>query len=464
MPSIENPLLPPLLLEELRNDFEINIPDFLQAHSMPVPVSIRVNPDKPSKPNALKSRVPWCGNAYYLSERPSFTLDPLFHAGCYYVQEASSLFLEQAFLQTMAFGAENKLILDACSSPGGKSTHLSSLLRADDLLVSNETISGRMSGLLLNLAKWGTHNTIITQSDPQCFSNLPEIFDAVLVDAPCSGSGLFRKNPDALSQWNSNNVNLCSQRQKRIVQNILPALKPSGILIYSTCSYSKAENEEMADYLTDNLGLQSIPLQISSEWGIRETISPKFKCHGYRFFPHLLDGEGFYLACFRKPNSNSNAIPSGLHNHPKNKFRLSKANQQDEFQSRLLFEGQNIFYFEREAEILGTFESQIPNLQLLYENLKIKKWPLHAGTSKGKKFIPHPYSAYSKNLSKNIPRKELDKESALKYLRKEGIPASPMPENLFLPTYQNHPLGWINNIGSRLNNYFPSEWRIRMQG
>ena len=181
-------------------------------------------------------------------QRPSFTFDPLFHAGTYYVQEASSMFLEQALKQSVDLSQPLR-VLDLCAAPGGKSTLLQSLLNKESLLVSNDVIKSRAAILEENIVKWGAANVVVTNNDPAHFARLENYFDAIVIDAPCSGSGLFRRDPEAINEWSENNVQLCSQRQQRIVADVWPALKQNGILIYSTCSYSAEEDEAILDWM-----------------------------------------------------------------------------------------------------------------------------------------------------------------------------------------------------------------------
>ncbi len=228
----------------------IDAASLLAAHETAAVTSVRLNPRKPVILSFKESgRVPWCTTGYYLAERPVFTLDPLFHAGAYYVQEASSMFVQHAFeCLTDREGAPLR-VLDLCAAPGGKSTLLAGLLRNEDLLVSNEVIQARAAILAENLSRWGQMNTWVTHNDPKEFSKLDPYFDVMLIDAPCTGSGLWRKDEAALEEWSPEHVKLCSERQKRIVADALPALKSGGLLLYATCSYSPEENEQVCDWL-----------------------------------------------------------------------------------------------------------------------------------------------------------------------------------------------------------------------
>ena len=310
--------LPELLLQSLKEVEGFDREPFERVHQSGEQVtSIRINPVKVSmgngqwaisnnspltidhSPLTIDQQVPWSQYGYYLAARPSFTFDPLFHAGCYYVQEDSSMFLEQALLQTLDRMQPLK-VLDLCAAPGGKSTHLQSLLSEESLLVSNEVIRNRTPVLTDNVIKWGAQNVIITSNDPMHFQKLPSFFGVLVVDAPCSGSGLFRRDEAAIAEWSLNNVALCHQRQQRILADALPTLKQNGILIYSTCSYSREEDEDIADWLVTELGLENIRLQVDEHTGIIESTSPQTNAYGYRFFPDKIKGEGFYLACFCK--------------------------------------------------------------------------------------------------------------------------------------------------------------------
>ena len=305
--------IPGELIHSLEHVQGFDKESFLHAHqSGDAATSVRVNPAKISRLKTdlisqlpITEKIPWTSNGYYLNHRPSFTFDPLFHAGLYYVQEASSMFLEQVLKQSKDLSQPVK-VLDLCAAPGGKSTLIASLISGDSLLVSNEVIKSRATVLVENMTKWATSNTIITNNDPAAFQKLQSFFDIVVVDAPCSGSGLFRKDPDAIEEWSESNVQLCSQRQQRILADIYPALKKDGILIYSTCSYSEEENECISDWLLDSFPLSTIQISLTDTGtgreydGVIETISKKHAAFGYRFFPGKVKGEGFFIAAFRK--------------------------------------------------------------------------------------------------------------------------------------------------------------------
>ncbi len=448
---------PESLLKELQEKFSLDTKAFLEAHQRTVPVSVRLNPLKPACGFEVDKKVPWTNAAFYLGERPIFTNDPLFHSGCYYVQEASSMFVEQAFKQTVDT-SKKLMVLDACAAPGGKSTLLASLLNEESLLVSNEVISTRVPVLVHNMAKWGTTNSAVSNNDPKDFSRLPNFFDVMVVDAPCSGSGLFRKQEDAVEHWSEESVKHCSLRQQRILHDLLPSLKENGILIYSTCSYSEEENELVCDKLVKELGLEPIQLKLEKEWGIVETKS-KEGAFGYRFFPHLLNGEGFFLACFTKHSRHAELVSASQSPRPSKKH--SPASGLSTAESQILEEfitGSSFHFTKHEEEIIGHHAAVSEEIKALL-TLKIKKMPIQAGQIKGKDFIPHANLAYQSILSANISRSEIDKETALKFLRKLNFDL-PGEKGFTFITHQNFGLGWAKNLGNRVNNYYPAEWRI----
>ncbi|MGZ3863911.1 MAG: methyltransferase RsmF C-terminal domain-like protein [Bacteroidia bacterium] len=447
--------VPAQIITELSTNFKIDVAAFEEAHNKTVPVSVRLNPLKPACDFPFENKVLWSENAYYLKERPVFTNDPLFHAGCYYVQEASSMFVEQAIKQTIDL-TQQIMALDACAAPGGKSTLAASLLNEKSLLVSNEVISTRVPSLVHNMAKWGTANSIVSNNDPKDFSRLPEFFDLMIVDAPCSGSGLFRKQEDAIEHWSEENVNHCSLRQQRILHDLLPSLKENGVLIYSTCSYSKEENENICDYLCSTFSLESIRIKTGKEWGITETVSEK-KAYGYRFFPHLAEGEGFFLACFRKAGDNRAVVRS------KNKI-FDKLTKEETNAVRQFLKADDLEFISHNGEIIGFHTEVSSHVKSILAALKIKKMPLPTGQLKGKDFVPHPYTAYHTILSENINKADVDAEIALRYLRKQDLVLQENTKGFTLLTFKGYGLGWFKNLGNRINNYYPAEWRILREG
>ena len=267
---------------------------FVSALSLAPVVSVRYNREKITVPESIDA-VPWATDAAYLAERPLFTGDPLFHSGCYYVQEASSMFLEQAIRQYVDGPVR---ALDLCAAPGGKTTHLLSLLPKGSLLVSNEPMSLRAQLLAENVIKWGNPAAVLTRNMPADFSQLRNFFDVIVVDAPCSGEGMFRKDDFAVQQWSVGNVMQCAARQREILQDVWEALRPGGLLVYSTCTFNREEDEDCVAWIAEELGAEVLPIETEQQWGITgnqtETGHPV-----YRFIPGYTIGEGFYMSLLR---------------------------------------------------------------------------------------------------------------------------------------------------------------------
>lgn len=434
---------------QLRDSFE----NFLEGLQRPAPISIRINPAKYKIESNLTS-VPWSKLGYYLSERPVFTLDPLFHAGAYYVQEASSMFLEQAVLHSV--DTTKKLnVLDLCAAPGGKSTHLLSLLNPESLLVTNEVIRSRASILAENITKWGNSNVIVTNNDVEDFQSLKGFFDLIVVDAPCSGEGLFRKEPDAMKEWSSQNVELCYKRQRRILADIWPSLKENGVLIYCTCTYNKLENEENLRWLKEQQNIKFLELSIPDDWGI--TAVNENDIIGYRFYPHRLMGEGFFLSVIKKTGSEEEDIQH------KKKSKLIPLKHIPGQLTEWISKPDRYIFFQWGDVISFLPNEKISEAQLVIDHLNIVSAGITAATQKHDKVIPEHSLAMSQALdNKNIYSLDLPLAEALDYLRKNSLHKEESKKGFALVTYKSLPLGWVNILSNRINNLYPSHWRIRM--
>ncbi|MGB8190563.1 MAG: RNA methyltransferase [Chitinophagaceae bacterium] len=436
-----------------------NAPAFLQVHESGEQVtSLRINPGK-YKIEDVKFKtfpVPWSSHGYYLSERPSFTLDPLLHAGCYYVQEASSMFLEQALRQTIDLSRPIK-VLDLCAAPGGKSTLIQSLITSDSLLVSNEVIKSRSVILQENSTKWGGANVVVTSNDPKDFARLENYFDVIVIDAPCSGSGLFRRDPNLIDEWSEANVLLCSQRQQRILADAWPALKNEGILIYCTCSYSVAEDEKVMDWVSDEFSVRNFQLAIDPQWNIIESFSLKHNVPCYRFYPDKIRGEGFFLSCLKKMDGNDDASrPSKQKSE-----RLTKAEHEivagwiDTDHSRV-----PLHFFRHKEDVIAVPLSLEPAIPFLQQRLYLRQAGITIGKMARTELIPDHSLALSGLVNKAITRIKLNREEALQYLRKAEVIPLAAQKGWALVEYEGHPLGWVKMLSNRMNNYYPKEWRI----
>lgn len=450
--------LPEDLLQSLKKVAGFNKECFVKIHESGEQVtSVRMNPNKFSIDNfqfSIENKIPWSQYGFYLKERPSFTFDPLFHAGCYYVQEASGMFLEQAFKQWIDLSKPIK-VLDVCAAPGGKSTHIQSLISSDSLLISNEIIKSRNRILIDNIIKWGSNNVIVSNNDPSAFQRLEAYFDVIVVDAPCSGSGLFRKNEEAIDEWSLHNVQMCSRRQQKILGDVLPALKENGILIYSTCSYSKEEDEDIADWLAEEIGMKNEKLKIKNDWSIVETSSAKTNCKGYRFYPDKLKGEGFFLSCFRKTErANEKKLRS---------ISPEKASVKDKAIVLSWLNNDAFEIYKDRHLLLAISHSFVNDYAALKASLNVQYAGVHIGQIIKNKLIPDHALALSSILSDKISFLEISYEQAIKYLQRQEFSSDVSVKGWNLIRYRNYNLGWVNVLPNRINNYYPKELRIIKQ-
>ncbi|NLX67160.1 MAG: rRNA cytosine-C5-methyltransferase [Bacteroidales bacterium] len=433
---------------------------FLSALSDTVPVSFRMNPSKslrnPMRPTVPYEKVPWSEWGFYLQERPAFTFDPLFHAGYYYVQEASSMFVEYLVNQLVR---EPMVCLDLCGAPGGKSISLLSALPEGSLLVSNEMVRQRSHLLSETMLKFGHPNWMVTNNSAKDFSPFPSLFDLVLVDAPCSGEGMFRKDEIAVAEWSLQNVEMCAARQRDIVADIWPSLKPGGLLIYSTCTFNTTENEDNALWAATELGAECVYVEREMDWAI----SPAFdsRVTAYRFFPHKSKGEGLFVAVLRKKEEGAEKIISRARGM-KNRRKSSPFVKDPAPYASLLLHPDSFAFMEREDRIVALPAEYSDVFIMLDERLKIVSMGIEIGERKGRDFIPSHSLALSRELNPDaFPRFALTYEEAISYLRREAIALPDAPKGYLLLTYKDEPLGFVKNIGNRANNLYPNEWRIR---
>ncbi|MDZ4663920.1 MAG: hypothetical protein SGJ15_03510 [Bacteroidota bacterium] len=439
---------PPDFINSLKHILGFNEDAFIKAHQTQAPTSIRLNPFKKTGLNfEVGEIVPWAKEAFYLKERPIFTSDPLFHAGCYYVQEASSMFVEHVLKQVVNFD-EELFALDICAAPGGKSTILGSCLNKKSVLVSNEVVKNRADVLAYNLAKWGNCNHAVTNSETRSFSKLKGIFDIVLVDAPCSGSGLFRKQEDAVNEWSLDSVAHCSSRQRAILADVLPALRPNGHLVYSTCSYSSSENEEIVKWLVSEHGMEVVKIDIDPNWGIEDT------GFGFRFYPYKILGEGFFC-CVLKVSAETESMNLAK----KNTFKeATKAEIRVLENFIILDDNHKVINHNNEFKLLNNNCLQFINS--CKSELYFKSVGTPLGELKHNELIPHHFLALSNFTNTSINSIELSDSEAIKYLKKESFLLQNASKGLKLFTSKGFGLGWGKNLDTRINNYLPSNFQI----
>lgn len=440
--------IPAQLLNSLQNVKGFDEKKFVELHDSDEKLtSVRINPFRHSVSDfELTAKVPWCDTGYYLNDRPSFTFDPLFHAGCYYVQEAGSMFIEHILKNTVDLSMD-LTVLDLCAAPGGKSTLINSLLSEKSVLISNEVIKPRAEVLAYNLSKWGTCNTAVTNCDPQVFSKLENAFDVIVADVPCSGSGLFRKQPEAVNEWSLDNVALCCTRQKRIIADCIGSLKSEGVFIYSTCSYSKEENEDIVDWMISEFEMEYLPVPIDAQWKIMDTGK------GYRFFPYLTKSEGFFCAALRKTGSSGSS-----HKKKKNVFETPTKKERTILEKwAQTGEDHHVFKFENGFKLVN--KNLLNFIELFGASLYFKKTGTSLGELKREDFSPDHELALSIYLHPSVQRIELSKEEAISFLKKENLKPE-AKKGISLMTYKNWGLGWAKVLDNRVNNYLPKEFRI----
>ncbi|MCH5232339.1 MAG: hypothetical protein J1E78_01785 [Muribaculaceae bacterium] len=392
--------LPEGFKEMIRSLPGIEAEKLLESLDAQPQVAVRLNKRKHAAIFEDAEKVSWCESGRYLENRPDFILDPLLHAGAYYVQDPSSMIYETVVENLVRlFPSDNPRlkILDLCAAPGGKTTAIINGVPDGSFIVANEISSKRVNALEENLSRWGYPYISITNHDSSYFGRQGENFDIVAVDAPCSGEGMMRKDNDARTQWSEQLICKCSSLQKEILFNAANALKPGGFLIYSTCTFNRKENEENAEFINNELGMEAVNLSFPEEWNIQKGIETKLPV--YRFFPHKIKGEGLFLCIFRKPGE---WVDNSVQNRTDRKTKPEK--------------------------------TEIPDInEILSVNFDRGKYPMV----------------------------EIDKEKALSYLRRESIILdSSAPKGIVIVTYKGWPLGAAKNIGTRANNLYPKNRRI----
>lgn len=438
--------LPKAFVERVSRDSFLGT-SLLKALNEEQPIAIRMNSSKGASVFTNLEEIPWSENGFYLPERPIFTLDPHFHGGRYYPQEAGSQFIDTILRQLEL--PEEPVVLDLCAAPGGKSTLIADFLGGKGLLLANEVIQNRSKILKENLTKWGAKNTLVSNNDPSDFGELKSLFDCILIDAPCSGEGMFRKDPDARNEWSPESVNLCAARQKRIVMDVWDSLKPNGFLIYSTCTFNAQENEENVRWILEQTDSRIYPLHLPFAKEGRDGL-------GYYALPSELKTEGFYVVALQK---------QGEARSPKNKSRkkstLTRLKPETWFKDWIgdspseLVQWNNYLFAIPE----GMFELA----ETLHSYLRIIKLGTELGEISRKGLIPNEALALDQaTLSDRVPDISLTREQALHYLKGDTFNLEGK-HGFHTVSFEGTKLGWIKHLGNRFNNLFPKEWRIRMR-
>ena len=395
-----------------------------------IPVSVRVNNKIDLVPS--DDKITYCSSGYYIKSRPLFTLDPRFHAGAYYVQEVGSMYLEKVIAEHIKNG---QIVIDLCAAPGGKSTHLANLVTKDRLLICNEAMPNRANILHENLCKWGRSEVMVCNNSARDFGKLGAFADIIVADVPCSGEGMFRKDEQAIKDWSLEAVEHCAERARDIVSDVWDALKEDGIFIFSTCTFNRKENEENVQWICSELGAELLESK--------------------HFYFHTDRSEGFFIASMRKTSD-----------APKFKNLKTKPSKDSQYQD-LLENAENWAIIEKGTEIFAIprqFEAEI--LQFA-SKLRVLKMGVKLGekieNKKKIQFIPDIQLALCKDINENNwDIENLDRATALHFLKCESISLPNAPIGYILLKYEGINLGWVKNIGNRCNNLYPDLWRIRM--
>lgn len=422
---------------------------FFHALGQPSPTSVRLHPAKGKAGFPLGEKIPWCADGYYLEARPQFHLDPHWHGGAYYVQEASSMILD-AVISRLSLPDVPKIWLDLCAAPGGKSGILARHMATGDVLIANEINGTRRSILYENLVKGGYLNTCITGLAPSSFP--ASIADIILIDAPCAGEGMMRKEPEAIRQWTPQLVHSCSLLQRDIVRSAFTSLKPGGLMIYSTCSYSPQENINNVLSFLEAYGMECIPFSFPEEWNIC-TLHHE-GATGYQLFPHRVKGEGLFFAVLKKQEAATDRV-----SHKKNSTSFFPV------PTLLLgwLQDPVKFLTSRSSSTFDLITSATsPVAMEPINHLHGVQWISQAGELKGKDFIPSHFLAMSDEGSPSIPSVRLNQNEALDFLeRKIPSPSPESAEGWHLAQYEGTNLGWLKKTSQGWKNHYPMSWRLR---
>ncbi len=437
------------------------------AFESPASVAVRRNPFKDG--TCPEGRpVPWCRHGRLLSERPVFTLDPHFHAGSYYVQDSSSMFVGHAFrhlLKTVDMPSERPVrVLDLCAAPGGKTTDAAASLREafgdDFLLVANEVMKARAGVLADNVALWGDPNVVVTSDDPRAFASLPGFFDIIIADVPCSGEGMFRKDEEAQRQWSEDNVSLCEARQRRIVADVWSALAPEGVFIYSTCTFNRYENDGNVRWIADELGAEPLFGEDVLDAG-GQVIKTEL---GYSLVPGHVEGEGQYCSALRKIGGDPYAKRGGFAN--RNSKKGSPSAKEGFSANGMDLNG--LFTVEmslrqRGETVIAVPKGLVSDVAALETGLHVIAAGCAVGTMKGKTLVPDADLALSTAFNRRaFPSAEVDRKTALEFLHRDAIALPAAPTGYVVIMHEGVPLGFVKNLGNRCNNLHPQSRRIRM--
>ena len=426
------------------------------AFDEPAKVSVRMNPFKNGvMPEGVS--VPWNEYGRLLPERPKFTLDPHFHGGAYYVQDSSSMFVGHVFRKLLNDMTGPVRVLDLCAAPGGKTTDIAASLREacrdDFILVANEVMKARVGILADNVALWGDPNVVVTCDDPCAFASRTGYFDIIVADVPCSGEGMFRKDEQAVQQWSEDNVALCEARQRRIVADVWPALRQDGVLVYSTCTFNRYENDGNVAWIAEELGAEIIfdseELQIGNQV-IRTG-------HGYSLVPGHVEGEGQYCSALKRTSSVDIADIKMKGGRPSRGKDLPVPKEVESLLSA------DVVLRTKGETVVAVPAVLAGEVMMLEQYLHVIASGCAVGVMKGKTLVPDADLALSLIFNEDaFPYADVDEKTALAFLHRDSIVLTDMPKGYVVIRYEGVPLGFVKNLGNRCNNLHPQNRRIRM--
>lgn len=445
--------LPAEFLDSIADQLGDDCKEFIDSLSHEQLSSVRYNIAKYNT-FSIEDTVAWEPQASFIKERKIFAHDPLWHGGAYYVQESSSMFLGYV-LRELSLHEKPCIAIDVCAAPGGKTTHLLQCLHEDSLVIANEIIPKRNAVLRENLLRWGSPNVIITQSETYKLKNLPFQADVVLVDAPCSGEGLWRKQPSAMGEWSSQQVHNCAIRQRNILEDIFCLVKPGGYLLYSTCTYNEFEDEQQVDYIIESGHFESV--EIIHPY---EEINTRKSPYGYKFFTHHVKGSGFFMSVFRKKSDRGTSSISNFSNKPE-KYEIRDIS----FLEEKIIHPHKFSVLKYEENLYLFPQKYLRELSLLSQCVYIKSMGVEIGKEIGKNKFQYAHAwALCQNINKEkYSFYDCSRQEALDYLRKNDLSIYPAYDEgqYVLVTYESLPLGWAKYIQGRLKNLLPIALRLR---
>ncbi|MCQ2204304.1 MAG: hypothetical protein MJZ15_07675 [Bacteroidales bacterium] len=439
--------------ERIRMQFPADAESFIAAIDSPVKPSVRIHPRKGSAESVLPdgaTPVPWNTDGYWMDERPLYTTNPEFHGGCFYPQEASSMILGHVLKNVAPNVPDEPYVLDLCAAPGGKSTLIASWLDGRGVLVANEVIRTRAWILRENIAKWGYGNCLVTNCDAGKIGAMGAIYDLVLIDAPCSGEGMFRKDDVARKEWSVENASMCAERQKEIMNDIWDAVVDGGIIVYSTCTFNPDENERQMEWIASQFDVEFLKIPMADEWNV--TTLGFDGGEGYAFHPHKVKGEGFFVCVMRKTSGSDR--------------RRLKPGKKDTFvEARNVTTtaiGSSFAIYQQADQLYAIPRKHSQQVAGIVEGLKPIWIGVPLGMAGKKEMLPAPELPLMLDYADSYPSVELDTDDMLRFLRGEWTFRGEMPQGWCVVKYHGRSYGFIKVIGNRVNNYWPKEWRIRM--